>query len=53
MIYTVHNTLVLVHTYQLKQVSYGEYQAAWRLATARVKSAGGQVVAGEPIFVDA
>ena len=45
------NTLVTVHIYQLKQVSYGEYQEAWRLATARVKSAGGRVVAGEPIVI--
>lgn len=41
--------LVTVHTYQLKQISYGEYQAAWRLATARVRSAGGEVVDGSPI----
>ena len=43
--------LLTVHSFQLKQISYGEYQAAWKLATSRVRSAGGEVVAGEPIVV--
>lgn len=47
------DTLATVHTFQLKQLSYGEYQTAWKLATARVRSDGGQVIAGEPIVVHA
>lgn len=43
--------LLTVHTFQMRQISYGEYQNAWRLATARVRSAGGEVIAGEPIVV--
>lgn len=37
-------TLVRVHSFQLHQVSYGEYTEAYRLATARVQSSGGEVV---------
>lgn len=36
--------LVTLYTHQLKHLSYAEYQAAWRLATARVQSARGQVL---------
>lgn len=35
--------LVTLYKYQLKQLAYAEYQAAWRLATARVQSSQGQV----------
>lgn len=36
--------LVDLHAHQLKHLSYGEYQAAYRLAVARVQSGGGEVV---------
>lgn len=36
--------LVHDHAFQLRQISYGEYTAAYRLATARVLSEGGEVV---------
>jgi len=36
--------LVNLHTQQLRQLSYLEYQTAWRLAVARVQSAGGEVI---------
>ncbi|KRB33383.1 hypothetical protein [Acidovorax sp. Root70] len=36
--------LVIAHEFQLRQVSYGEHQEAYRLATARVKCDGGEVI---------
>lgn len=36
--------LVVAHDFQLRQVSCGEHQEAYRLATARVKSDGGEVI---------
>lgn len=36
--------LVRLHLWQVAQLSYGEYQAAWRLMVDRVKSAGGEVI---------
>lgn len=36
--------LVTLHAQQLRQLSYLEYQTAWRLAVARVQSAGGEVI---------
>jgi len=36
--------LVDLHLFQLKQLSYGEYQAAWRLMVGRVTSSGGEVL---------
>lgn len=36
--------LVVAHDFQLRQISYGEHQEAYRLATARVKSDGGEVI---------
>lgn len=36
--------LVVAHEFQLRQVSYGEPQEAYRLATARVKCDGGEVI---------
>lgn len=36
--------LVVAHEFQLRQVSYGEHQEAYRLATARVKCDGGEVI---------
>lgn len=35
--------LVNLHAQQLRQLSYLEYQTAWRLAVARVQSCGGEV----------
>ena len=36
--------LVEKHTFQLRQLSYTEYQTAYRLATSRVRSDGGECV---------
>lgn len=36
--------LVNLHAQQLAALSYLEYQTAWRLAVARVQSAGGEVI---------
>lgn len=36
--------LIVTHEFQLRQVSYGEHQEAYRLATARVKCDGGDVI---------
>ena len=39
--------LASLHAFQLKQLSYGEYQNAFALAVARVRSSGGQVDVGD------
>ena len=36
--------LVELHAHQLAQLSYAEYQAAWRLTVARVRSSGGELI---------
>lgn len=36
--------LIDLHLFQLKQLSYGEYQAAWRLMVGRVTSSGGDLI---------
>lgn len=36
-----------LHVFQLKQLSYGEYREAFRIAVARVASSGGQVDKGD------
>jgi hypothetical protein len=38
------NEMVDLHLFQLKQLSYGEYQAAWRLMVGRVTSSGGDLI---------
>jgi hypothetical protein len=39
--------LIDLHLFQLKQLSYGEYQAAWRLMVGRVTSSGGDLIREE------
>ena len=39
--------MIDLHLFQLKQLSYGEYQAAWRLMVGRVTSSGGEVLREE------
>ena len=39
--------MVDLHLFQLKQLSYGEYQAAWRLMVGRVTSSGGDLIREE------
>lgn len=41
--------MIDLHLFQLSQLSYGEYLKAWRLMTARARSAGGQVL-NEPAY---
>lgn len=36
--------LLRLHLFQLEQLSYGEYQAAWRLMVGRVTSNGGEII---------
>lgn len=36
--------MLRLHLFQLAQLSYGEYQAAWRLMVGRVTSNGGEII---------
>lgn len=38
------NEMLRLHLFQLEQLSYGEYQAAWRLMVGRVTSKGGEII---------
>lgn len=44
--------LLWLHMEQLKQLSYGEYQEAWKNMMGHVTSQGGEVINGTPIHTD-
>ncbi len=43
------NELLDLHLFQLAQLSYGEYRAAWRLMVGRVTSDGGELIKGDTL----
>lgn len=44
--------LLSLHLWQLQQLSYGEYQAAWKNMLGHISSQGGEIIDGPPIQAD-